>query len=254
MRRRNERHLSLTLRLLLLGVVLWLGGGPVARADLTLQGPSGFVQVPSHTTIRPGQVEFGMHTRRFFIPGTKTSRYLTNLAFGFSPIRDVELGVQKAIDSRRGRTDQDPDATLNLKIRLPSMGTGEFSESAVGLLLDTNPNNYHTMYFTLGGFGVGWNFGGNPGSGIAQYGAYDRGRQRPKDLCLLIGTEYPPARPGERGYRGHWLIDYNGDVFSLGWRYKSHRGFWVDAAVQSKSSYTDVYDFLPLILGVGAIF
>ena len=225
-----------------------------SRADLTLQGPSGFFQVPSHTTIKPKQVGLGFHSRRFFIPGTKKSEYLTNMAFGFSPIRDFELGVQKAIDSRRGNTDFDPDPTFNFKVRLPSMGVGEFSESAMGIVLEANPNNYHTLYFTLGGFGVGWNFGGNPGSGVANYGAYDRGRKRPKDVSLLVGTEYPPSQPGERGYRSHYIVDYNGDVFSIGWRYKSHRGFWMDAAVQSESSYTDFYDYLPVIVGFGAIF
>lgn len=242
------------LGLVVILALLVLGATRPARADLTLPGPSGFITVPSHTTIKPGQVEFAAHGRRFFIPGTKSSRYLTNLAFGFSPFRDFEIGVQKAIDSRRGTSDQDPDATVNVKVRLPSMGAGEFSESAFGLVVDTNPNNYHTLYFTLGGFGLGWNFGGNPGAGTAQFGSYDRGRKKPRDLCLLIGTEYPPPQPGERGYRSHYLIDYNGDVFSLGWRLKSHRGFWVDAAVQSKSTYTDFYDFLPLTLGFGAIF
>lgn len=225
-----------------------------ALADLTLQGPSGFIQAPSGTTIRQGGVELAAHTRLYQIPGTKTERSLTNLAFGFSPLRDFELGVQKAMDSRRGADDIDPDATINLKFRLPAFGTGEFAETAVGMVLDTNSNNYHTMFLTFGGFGVGWNFGGNAGSGLANYGSYDRGRREPKALCLLAGAEYPPAKTGERGYRGHFLADYNGDVFSIGWRYKSHRGFWADLAVQTESSYTDFYDWKPVIFGLGAIF
>ena len=226
----------------------------VASADLTLQGPSGFIQAPSGTTIKKGGVEMSAHTRMYQVPGMHEDRALTNLSFGFSPLRDFELGVQKAMDSRNGSTDADPDATLNLKFRLPAVGSGEFSETAVGMVLDTNPNNYHTMYLTFGGFGVGWNFGGNPGSGVANYGSYDRGKREPKSLCLLAGADYPPSKAGERGYRGHFLLDYNGDVFSLGWRYKSHRGFWADLAFQSESSYTDFYDWKPVIFGLGAIF
>lgn len=242
-------------RLLLGGVVaLCAPLATPAQADLTLQGPSGYIQTPSGTTIRQGGVELAAHTRMYKIPGTDRERALTNLAFGFSPLRDVEIGVQKAVDTRNETGDADPDATVNLKFRLPSMGSGEFSETAVGMVLDTNPNNYHTMYLTFGGFGLGWNFGGNPGSGIANYGSYDRGKREPKALCLMAGTDYPPAKVGERGYRGHFLADYNGDVFSFGWRYKSHRGFWGDLAVQTKSSYADFRDWKPVIVGLGAIF
>jgi len=223
-------------------------------ADLTLQGPSGFIQVPSHTTIKQGQIEWAAHTRLFHLANTKEDKYLTQVAFGFSPIKDFEIGAQKAIDSRRGSEDFDPDPTINLKVRLPSMGTGEFSETALGMVLDTNSNNYHSLYFNVGGFGVAWNFGGNPGYGTAQYGTYDRARKAPKPLCLILGTDYPQALAGERGYRSHYLFDYNGDVFSVGWRFKSHRGFWVDAALHTKSTYTDFYDYRPLILGIGAIF
>ena len=221
-------------------------------ADLTLQGPSGFIQVPSHETIKAKQVELGVHTRMYNVPKSSDEGFLTNMAFGFSPFRDFEIGVQKAMDSRNSALD--PDPTINFKVRLPSIGEGEFSEAAFGMLLDTNPNNYHTMYFTLGGFGVGWNFGGNPGFGVANYGAYNKDKKEPESICLLVGAEYPKRRPGERGYKSHYFVDYNGDVFSLGWRFKSHRGFWIDLATHSKSSYTDFYDYKPLIIGIGAIF
>jgi len=176
------------------------------------------------------------------------------MALAFSPIRDFELGIEKNLDTRRSVGDYDPDPTVNLKVRLPRMGTGELSQVAWGMLLDTNPNNYHTMYLSAGGFGVGWNFGGNEGVGTAHYGSYDKGRQRPKSLFLLVGVDYPPPIPGERGYRSHYLLDYNGDVFSIGWRLKSHRGFWIDAGIQTMSSYTDFYDYKPLFAGLGAIF
>jgi hypothetical protein len=231
--------------------ILFTAFAPV-KADLTVQGPSGFIQVPSHQTIKPGQIELGVHTRMYKVPKTSEDSTLTHMAFGFSPFRDFEVGVQKAIDSRKASLD--PDPTVNFKVRFPSMGSGEFSEAAFGMLIDTNPNNYHTMYLTVGGFGLGWNFGGNPVYGTASYGSYDKGKKEPDSLCLLIGTEYPKRRPGERGYHGHCYLDYNGDVYSAGWRYKSHRGFWIDAAVHSKSTYSDFYDYRPLIIGLGAIF
>ncbi|MFZ2955807.1 MAG: hypothetical protein WA705_02780 [Candidatus Ozemobacteraceae bacterium] len=237
----------------LLTFFLYLSATTPTWADLTLQGPSGFIQVPSAKTIRQGGIELAAHARSFKTPTIGDNQYLTDLSLGFSPIRDLEIGVAKAIDSRRGKQDFDPDPTVNVKVRLPSMGK-DFSETALGLLLDTNSNNYHTMYFSVGGFGLGWNFGGNPGSGIAHYGEYDRGRKAPKSLCFLIGGDLTPGQPEERGYRGHVIADYNGDVFSLGWRFKNYRGFWMDLAAQSKSSYTDFYNYQPLIFGVGAIF
>lgn len=239
--------------LLLLTILAILGSVP-AQANLTFQGPSGFVQVPSHTTIEHRQLELGFHTKPFRDRRTGKGEFLTSMAMGFSPIRDFEIGIQKSMDSRRGVNDLDPDPTINMKVRLPIIGSEEFSAVAFGMVLDTNPNNYHTMYLTIGGFGVGWNFGGNPGIGTAQYGAWNSDRQRPESFCLLVGVDYPPRRPGERGYRNHYQLDYNGDVFSAGWRFKSHRGFWIGAALQTRSSYRDFYDFRPFIMGIGAIF
>lgn len=221
-------------------------------AGLTLQGPSGFIQVPSHKTVKAKEIELAAHTRLYRTPVTAEEGSLTHLAFAFSPFRDFEVGFQKAVDSRNAAND--PDPTLNFKVRLPSLGTGEFSELAFGAVFDTNPNNYHTMYLTYGGFGLGYNFGGNPGSGMANYGRYDRDRKEPESLCLLIGAAMPERRPGERGYKSQYFLDYNGDVFSLGWRLSSHRGFSIDAAVHSRSSYDDFYDYRPFILGLGANF
>ncbi|MBF0545109.1 MAG: hypothetical protein HQM08_11770 [Candidatus Riflebacteria bacterium] len=228
-------------------------GNDVCYADLTFQGPSGYVQVPSAQTIKKGEIELGFHSRTFTSQNSSSDNYYTNMAVGFSPLRDFEVGVQKAIDSRRGNNVLDPDPTVNLKFRLPPMGK-DFSETALGLVLDCNPNNYHTMYFTVGGVGIGWNFGGNQGSGVANFGSYDRGSKKPKDLFLMVGADLYPSKPGERGYRSHYLFDYNGDVFSVAWRYKSHRGFWVDLGVQGKGSYSDFYDYQPVFAGFGAIF
>ena len=221
-------------------------------AGLTLQGPSGYIQVPSHETVEAKGVEIALHNRLYKVPNSSDEGYLTSMAFAFSPFRDLEVGLQKNLDSRNSAVD--PDPTVNFKVRLPSIGEGEFSEVAFGAVFDTNPNNYHTMYLTLGGFGLGWNFGGNPGSGMANYGSYDRGKKEPASLCLLIGAKFPARKVGERGYRSQYFLDYNGDVVSAGWRYSSHRGFWVDAAVHSPGSYDDFYDYRPLIVGVGANF
>lgn len=239
----------------LLVVLLLITLLPVSSvfADQTVQGPSGFIMVPSGTTITAKGIEWAAHTRLFRVPGTTQEKFLTSLALGFSPLRDFEIGIEKDIDQRRGEGDFDPNPTVNFKVRLPPMGT-DFSNVALGMLLDTNPNNYHTLYATVGGCGVGWNFGGNPGSGIAHYGQYDRSRQAPKSVCLLIGGEIDPRKPGERGYRGSTMVDYNGDIISIAWRYKSHRGFWADIAASSKGSYTDFYDFQPITVGVGANF
>lgn len=237
---------------IMLMVAMFLLVGVSASAGLTLQGPSGFIQVPSAKTVKAKEIDLGVHTRLYRAPVTAQEGSLTHLGFAFSPVRDFELGLQKAIDSRNSAND--PNPTLNFKVRLPSVGSGEFSELAFGAVFDTNPNNYHTMYLTLGGFGLGWNFGGSPYSGMANYGAYNRDKHEPESLCLLVGAEFPSRRPGERGYKSQYFLDYNGDVFSLGWRLSSHRGFWVDAAVHSKSSYSDFYDYRPLIVGLGANF
>jgi hypothetical protein len=221
-------------------------------AALTLQGPSGFFQVPSHETVKAKEIEVAAHYQLYQVPATGKDASLTRYSFAFSPFKDFEVGLAKAMDSRNDA--HDPDPTINFKVRLPSMGTGEFSEVAFGAVFDTNENNYHTLYLTLGGFGLGWNFGGNRFNGMANFGGYDRGNKEPDSLCLLIGAEYPKRRPGQRGYKGQAFIDYNGDVFTGGWRYRSHRGFYFTAAVHSKSSYSDFYDYRPLVIGLGANF
>jgi hypothetical protein len=226
--------------------------GDSAEAGLTLQGPSGFIQVPSHRTIDAKEIELAVHTRMYKVPVSNKDATLSHMAFAFSPLRDFEIGFEKTMNSRNEAND--PDPLINFKVRLPAIGSGELTEVAFGGVFDTNPNNYHTLYLSIGGFGLGWNFGGNPWSGMANYGGYDRKKHEPQSLCLLIGAAYPERLPGERGYRGQFLIDYNGDVVSAGWRYSSHRGFWCDIAVHSKSNYSDFYDYRPLIIGLGANF
>lgn len=247
MKRKINNSFCVGLILLALSVV-----SSQAFASLTLQGPSGFIRVPSHETIKAKQVEVAVNYQLYRTPLTNKDASLMHYSFGFSPLRDFELGFTKAVDSRK--LADEPDPLLNFKVRLPSLGTGEFSELTFGGVFDTNPNNYHTLYLTFGGFGVGWNFGGNRFNGMANYGSYDRGKNEPKSMCLLIGAEYPKRRPGQRGYMGQAFVDYNGDVFSAGWRYRSHRGFYFNFAVNSKSSYTDFYDFRPVVVGLGAIF
>lgn len=248
---KKQKKKNDTLFALIITILMAFTVFPVT-ASPTLQGPTGFVQVPSEETIKAKEVEMAVHTRMYAVPLSSKDGYLTDLSFGFSPFRDFEVGVQKYVDSRNSAPD--PDPTINFKVRLPSIGQGEFSQAAFGMVVDTNPNNYHTMYFTLGGFGVGWNFGGNPGYGTASFGSYNRDKKEPDSICLLIGTEYPKRNPGDRGYKAHYYADYNGDVFSFGWKYKSNRGFWIDAAIHSKTSYTDFYDYRPLIIGFGAVF
>ncbi len=43
---------------------------PTAAAGLSLQGPSGFVQVPSHKTVDAKGVELAIHNRLYQVPGT----------------------------------------------------------------------------------------------------------------------------------------------------------------------------------------
>lgn len=225
-----------------------------AKADPTLQGPSGYINVPAATTIKQGQVEFSEHAKFYEIRNTRSDGIYHYLTLGFSPIRDLEVGVQKIANSRTGASDLDPDPTVNFKVRLPRMGRAELSETALGMVLDTNPNNYHTLYFTIGGFGVAWNLGGNPGIGTAQYGTWNRNKKAPTTVCLIAGGELTPGKPGERGYRTHCYLDYNGDIFSLAWRYKSHRGFFIDAGVHTATSYDVERKYQPLFLGCGGIF
>lgn len=228
----------------------------ICNAGLTLQGPSGFINSPSYTTIREKEIELSVKTRMYdSYKGDKNKDgYMTTFSFGFSPIKDVEFGIQADLDSESDRNNVETDPKLNFKVRLPSVGEGEFSQMAFGGVFDTNPNNYHTLYFLLGGFGVGWNFGGNEGVGTASYGKYKSKSKKPESLCLLFGAELPGRKPGERGYKSQYVVDYNGDIVSLGWRYYSHRGFSIEIAGSTKTSYDDFYDYKPLIVGIGANF
>lgn len=239
-------------RCLLAFVAALLLFGSNLFAGITIQGPSGFINVPSQNTVKVKEIELSVKNRMFKVPASSREAHLTYLGFAFSPVRDFEFAVSKAIDSRNSVNE--PDPTLSFKVKLPPLGFDELAEAAVGVVFDVNPNNYHTAYFTLGGFGVGYNFGGNRFSGMANYGKYNSAKNEPESFCLLIGTEYPRRRPGQRGYQTQYFIDYNGDVFAAGVRYGSHRGFSAEASVQSKSSYDGFYDYRPLVIGLGANF
>ena len=231
---------------------LFLGLSMSANAaGLTWQGPTGFITVPSHKTIPEKQIDMAIHAKMYQVPNTNKEGWLNSMSFGFSPFRNLEFGIQKTMDTRHEA--HDPDPTVNFKVALPPFGDGEFSQVAFGGVFDFNQNNYHTLYLTVGGFGVGWNFGGNPG-GMASYGKFDKHKDEPKSLCLLFGVEMPGRKAGERGYKSQYYLDYNGDVTSIGWRLSSHRGFWVDAAFQTESSYDEFYDYKPFIFGLGANF
>lgn len=248
MKQKTKNKLNLSVLIIL--TLVCFGHSPLLA--ITLQGPSGFINVPSHETVKAKEIELGAHYRIYENPITDKEYSLTNFSFAFSPIKDFEVGFAKGVNLTD--TSIDPDPLVSFKVRLPSIGSQEFSQVAFGGVFDTNPNNYHTLYFSIGGFGLGWNFGGNRFSGIANYGSYDSDNNEPDSLCLLIGVNYPKRRPGERGYKGQFFVDYNGDVVSGGYRYKSHRGFWVDAAVHSTSSYEDFFDYKPFTLGMGANF
>lgn len=236
-------------------VVFFLLISSVTQAALTIQGPSGFINVPSPKTIHEKEIELGVHTRMYQnVKNKEQDGWMTSVAFGFSPIRDVEFGVQADIDSKESQNGTETDPKINFKVRLPSIGEGEFSEVAFGGVFDTNPNNYHTLYLSIGGLGIGYNFGGNEGVGTAAYGKYKEGSKKPQAICLMLGAELPGRKPGERGYKSQYVIDYNGDVFGFAWRYASHRGFSVEIGAQTKTSYDGFYDYKPLIIGLGANF
>ena len=237
-------------------LLLFLFSNSSSYAGLSIQGPSGFVNVPSYKTVHEKEIELSVRSRMYnsYRGDNKKDGYMTSFAFAFSPIRDVEFGVEADIDSQSDRNNVETDPKLNFKVRLPSVGEGEFSQVAFGGVFDTNPNNYHTLYLTFGGLGVGWNFGGNAGVGTASYGKYKKDKRKPEELCLLFGGEFPGRKPGQRGYRSQYVLDYNGDVVSLGWRFYSHRGFSVDISASTRTSYKDFYDYKPLIVGIGANF
>lgn len=251
----NNHHKTKSFSLLILLLCLAMFNSP-AFAGLTMQGPSGFINVPSAKTINEKGIELGVHTKMYesYKNDKNKDGFMTNVSFGFSPIKDVEFGIQAELDSQSGRNNVETDPKLNFKVRLPSIGENEFSEVAFGGVFDTNPNNYHTLYLTFGGLGVGWNFGGNEGVGTASYGKYKEKERKPESLCLIVGAEIPGRKAGERGYKSQILIDFNGDVFSVGWRYASHRGFSLDVAASTKTSYDSIYNYKPISVGFGANF
>ena len=226
------------------------------EAGLSLQGPSGFVNVPSYKTVHEKEIELSVKSRMYesYRGDCNKDGYMTTVAFAFSPIRDFEFGIQADLDSQSSRNNVETDPKLSFKVRLPTLGDGELAQVAFGGVFDTNPNNYHTLYLTVGGLGIGWNFGGNEGVGTASYGRYNSGKRKPEELCLLFGGEFPGRKPGERGYKSQYILDYNGDVVSLGWRYYSHRGFSVEICGSTKTSYDEFYEYKPLIVGIGANF
>lgn len=253
---RNKNIFQPTILIASLCSLCFLFAANSCFAGLSLQGPSGFINVPSHKTVHEKEIELSLRTRMYesYKQDREKSGYLTSVAFAFSPFKDAEFGIEADLDSESGRNNVETDPKLNFKVRLPSIGEGEFSEIAFGGVFDTNPNNYHTLYLTCGGLGIGWNFGGNEGIGTAAFGKYKSNSKKPESVCLLIGAELPGRKTGERGYKSQYVLDYNGDLCSLGWRYYSHRGFSVEISASTKSSYDDFYEYKPLILGIGANF
>lgn len=219
-------------------------------AGVTTLGSKGFLNVPSHRTVKKGEIEAAFRYQYLRIPDS-ASTYKQNLALVFSPVYDFELGISKAFVSDY---EKEPDPVLSFKARIPSLGEDYLSDIAVGMVLDTNPDNYHTAYIMFGGFGVGYNFGGNRFSGVANYGRYNHDRNEPESFCILIAMQTPERTPGQRGYLSQYFFEFNGDVMSAGLRYSTHRGFSAELAVSGKGSYNDIHGHTPVSVAISARF
>lgn len=219
----------------------------IAEAGLSLSGATGYITVPSHEVSQRFDlaVSTRMHTTK-----SGSDEFLTNLALTFSPFENFEAGIQAPIDSAKDSTQIDP--VLHFKASMKGLLPGDFSRLAFGGIFDTNPNNWHSLYLTAAGFGVAYNFGGEKYSGTSHFGKYKN--NRPNSVSIIAGAQGDNALPGETGYRTAWMLDYNGDVVSLGWRLFADRGFSLHIAFQTQTSYDDFYDFKPVLFGFGANF
>ncbi|RCK81208.1 MAG: hypothetical protein OZSIB_2077 [Candidatus Ozemobacter sibiricus] len=217
------------------------------RQGISLSGTSGAMLVPSPGVLEPGKSAVAVHVLPFDLYNVNDVRYTdqdyfdTSFKLSYGAFEGFEIGVDKTF-ANQDRYDIAEPVYLNAKYQVP--GNITFG----GSFCTDSQSGYHSVWVGAGvpvaWAAVGTNFGAGTYhffySGAqklkrAKFGGYnykyDRAEGYADPIFFLIGGAIPVSNSL------HFLYDFNGDRFSLGFRFNYQRVLHLDAAYVSDGDY-----------------
>lgn len=218
------------------------------RQGLSTSGGTGATLVPSPGVLEPGKAAVGVHIQTFDLYNVNDVKYTDQDYFDstVSAAWGVENGLEVGLDktfANQDRFDIAEPLYLNFKYQIPGNVT-------LGGNISTD-SGYHSAWVAAGvpvaWVGVGANFGadefrfsynGYDKLKKARFGGYnyeyDRGRGYADPFFFMIGGAVP--------LNDHlrFLYDFNGDKFSLGFRFNYQNAFYLNAAYVSDGDYENL--------------
>ena len=220
------------------------------RQGLSSAGGTGATLVPSPGVLEPGKTAIGVHIQTFDLYNVNDVKYTDEDYFDttVSMAYGVENGLEVSFDktfANQDRFDIAEPVYFNFKYQIPgnvTLGGNFCTDSQAG---------YHSAWVAAGvpvaWVGLGANFGasdfkfsynGYDRIKRAKFGGYnyqyDRGKGYADPLFFMIGGAVP--------LNDHlrFLYDFNGDKFSLGFRFNYQNAFYLNAAYVSDGDYENL--------------
>ena len=215
------------------------------REGISLSGNTGSLLIPSPGVLEPNKTAVSIHALAFDLYDVndvkyKDSNYFdTSAKLTYGAMEGLEFGIDK-IFSNQDRFDVLEPLYVNAKYQVPGNVTvgGNFSTDS----------GYHSLYVTAGVLavwvGAGVNFGpekfhfyynGWDKLRRAKFGGYNYDYTKAEGYAdpafFMVGGAVPITKSM------HFLYDFNGDKFSLGFRLNYQRIVYFDASYISDGDY-----------------
>lgn len=218
------------------------------RQGLALNGGTGATLVPSPGVLEPNKTAIGVHVQTFDLYNINDTKYSDqdyfdiNVAAAWGVDNGIEVGFDKSFTNQDHYDLEDP-LYLNLKYQ----ATGKVT---LGGSINCN-SGYHSAWVACGvpviWVGVGGNFGGSEYEHHfvnqstfrrAKYGGYNydynTGKGHPDYFFFMIGGLIPLNDNLRFAY------DFNGDRFSLGFRFNYSNTLFLNASYISNGDYENL--------------
>jgi len=217
------------------------------RQGLSMNGGTGATLVPSPGVLEPGKTAVGVHIQMFDLYNINETKYTdqnyfdTTVSAAWGTSDGLEVSVDKTF-ANQDRYDIAEPLYFNFKYQVPGNVTlgGSFADSG-----------YHSAWVSAGvpvaWVGIGANFGqsdyrfsyrGYQKLKKAKYGGYNYSYNtavgHADQFFFLIGGAVP--------LNDHlrFVYDFNGDKFSLGFRFNYQNVFYLNAAYVSDGDYENL--------------
>ena len=217
------------------------------RQGVGICGMSGAQLIPSPGVLEPNKSAVSVHILPFDLKGINDETYSdgnymdTNVAVTYGVMDGFEFGIDKGFGNQ-DKFDVNEPVYVNAKYQVPgnlTLGGSFCADSQAG---------YHSVWVNAGvpvaWVGVGANFGANDYkfyySGWdklkrAKYGGYNydynKGKGYADPVFFMVGGAVPMSDSA------HFVYDFNGDKFSLGFRFNYQKIVYFDAAYISDGDY-----------------